>query len=491
MTPSHRAPLTRLAVRATLWTGVSHYLLAILGLAKTVILARVVALEYFGLLAGAVVWASYLGFARLDLRAAVLGSNEEPDVLSAQFLLENLSAFCGLVLAAGLAMAWPSLATPRVWLLIFAILALMQFEALTSTSAYLAEKRLRHDVLARLSILSTVVGFPVSVGLALHGFPLTALLLDGVLPILITRLGAFLHVRWRPRLAWNGRRLREQLHLGWTLWSTGLLGKVAYEFGDWLVFNLNRPHPVVWLGAGVEPEALYARAYRVGKLPMDLAAGMIGATALALYAEGAARGHEILVELRRRLTWALAWVIFPAGSVAFVTADELVHVLGDQWVPMVPLFRLMIVFVFSRPLVQNNGHLLLATDRARDFRRAMLAQALVILAVCPVAVSFFGAAGAAGVVSVMSLVGFLFSERQVARLLGCSPWQPYLVPGGGALAVLVLVPLLEPMLPGNIWLAAAAEATMGLLVFGGALWLFEWSAALDAWRLIRGARRPT
>ena len=77
------------------------------------------------------------------------------------------------------------------------------------------------------------------------------------------------------------------------------------------------------------------------------------------------------------------------GTGACVAADDLVHILGERWVPMVPLVRLMILFVVGRPLFQNHAQLLLAMRRERDVRAAMAGQAVFIVLACQPAVYWF------------------------------------------------------------------------------------------------------
>lgn len=486
-----RPSLLRLAARGALWTGVGQYASFALGVGKAILLARLVGRPYFGLLAGATVWASYLGLARLDLRLAVLRSGEEPEVLKTQFTLENLSALAGFAVAGLLALAWPSLMAREVWGLVFVLLAAAQFEALTSTSVFLAEKRLRQDVIGRLTAASAVLGFAVPVALAWRGLPLAALVVDAVLPIVVPRLGAVFFAGWRPAAGWHPARVREQLRLGLTMWTTGLLGKITFQFDDWLVFNLRQAGPSIWRSAGVEPEALYDRAYGVGKLPMDLAAGMIASNALALYVEGASRGRDVLAGIYRRLTWLLAWVVFASGTYVFAAADDLVHVLGDTWVPMVPLLRLMILFVLLRPFFQNNAQVLYADGGEREVRRTMLVQAVFLLATCPLAVHVAGAAGAAVAVSAMSAIGLAVSERDVARRLGVAPGAPYLRPAGASMVALALVATGSPLLPSNMWASAGVKGAVTAGVFAAGILLFDRAGALEALALVRrGLKRP-
>ncbi len=385
-----RPSLARLATRSALWTGFSQYLLFGLGIFKTILLFRLVDREYFGLLAVAAVWSSYFAVGRLELRMAVYSSKEESHVLGTQFLLENVSMLTGLLIAALAVWIWPALVPAGAWPLIFILLLSSLFETLSATPMYLAEKRLRQDVISRYTIFAALIGFVVPVLLALGGAALVAILMDLLIPIVVVRAGAWLFTRWRPAFVWDVSEIRKQWKLGWSLLLTGLLGKITFQFDDLLVGSLNLPRTPIWTGAGLEPEGLYTKAYNTGKMPMDVVAGLIGSIALSLYSEGMARGHEVLVGVYRQVTWLLTWLIFFSSAVAFVAANDLIYILGEQWVPMVPLFQLMILFVVGRPLFQNNSQLLLAMRAEDDFQKVILWQAVFILLSCPAAVYYWG-----------------------------------------------------------------------------------------------------
>ncbi len=491
MPPSASPPsIAQLAVRGAIWTGAGQYLFFAFGIAKAIILARAIDRELFGLVAGATVWASYLGAGRLDLRMAALGSREEPEVLDTQFLLENLTAALAFPLTAALMLIWPQLVPPHGWILIFVMLGAAQFDALSSTSVYLIEKRLRQDIAGRFAMIAATTGFVLPVAFALAGHPLVALGVDAVWSLLLTRAGAVLYIRWRPRGAWTLDQARQQLRLAGRMWIIGVLGKITLQFDDWLVFNVRRPAGVIWRGAGVEPEALYDRAYSVSKLPMDLAGGVIASNALAIYAERASHGGELLLSAYRRMTWSLAWVVFSSGAYLFLAIDDLVYVLGDAWLPMVPLLRLMILFIVGRPLLQNCAHVLLALQRERDVRFATGVQAAFLLVACPPAVYSFGAAGAAVVVSIMSALGVILFERCVTRRLGRASWPMYVAPACTAVATIAAMTALETALPASVWLSAIIKAIVCGVAFGSVIWVFDRAAALDAWRAFRRGWSP-
>jgi O-antigen/teichoic acid export membrane protein len=474
------------AVRAVFWAGLSQFLLFGVGVVKGIVLARLVGPESFGVIAGATVWASYLGVLRLDLRVAVLRGQEDPRTLGVQLWLENISALSAFVAVGGLALAWPGAMSAEAWGVTLILLALAQLETLSSTATYVAEKRLRQDLLGQLAIAGALVGGVVAVPMALLGRPLGAVVADVVLSAVVARIGILVAVGGLPRPAWDAAEARAQLRLGWTLWSSAILGKIAFQFDDWLVYNVHRPHPVAWQGAGVVPTALYARAYNIGKLPMDLVGAMVARPALALYADAAGRGPAALVRVRMRLTAVLAWSVLGASAVLLVAAEEIVSVLGPRWTGTVPLLYLLALFVVTRPLFQNNAQTLLAVGGEKAFRRTMLVQVGVILLAGPFAVHAFGAAGVAVVVSGMSALGLAVSEGQVARYLGAAAArQPYAAPvAAGATAVLGLV-VLAPWLPVSPWLSAGAKVLVCLVVFGGALAMFGRDVARDAWTAVR------
>lgn len=481
-----RPSLAQLATRSVLWTGFSQYFFFAFGLVKTIFLYRLIGAEYAGLVAGAAVWASYFSFCRFELRIPVFNSNEEEIVLNTQFWLENLTAFIGLVIAVITLGLIPSLATSATWAIIFILLGLNLFETLTSTARYIVEKRLRQDVIGRLTLFTSVVGFLIPVGLAINEAPLAALTMELALPSLVIGAGAVLFTRWTPSLSFDRDELRRQFKVGWTLWTSSLLGKITFQFDDWLVFNLNRPHPIAWLESGVRAEGFYSRAYNAGKMPMDVVAGMIGSVALSLYAESATRGRETLIAAYKQLTWLLTWIICISSAIAFVTADEAILILfGEAWLPMSPLFRLMFLFIVGRPLFQNNAQLLLVLKAENDFRWAMLAQAIFILVACPPAVYLWGAAGASVVVSIMSLIGLIATEWYVAKHLQTSLWQLYLVPILTSLLLSIALLWVTPLITSNVWLAASFKGIVCAIIFGSVLLIFERTNLVNAIQIVR------
>ena len=122
-------------------------------------------------------------------------------------------------------------------------------------------------------------------------------------------------------------------------------------------------------------------------------------------------------------------------------------------------------------------------------RHTVAQQAVFLLLVCPPAVWFWGAAGAAVAVSVMTIIGLLFADRYVGEELGRSAGDVYLLPALAGLAVYGMLHLLAPLFPLPLWGSAAAKGGLCLLVFSAVVFLFERNQAKTVWATVRWALR--
>lgn len=463
--------LAQRTVRGALWTGLSQYWLFALGVAKTVVLARLIEPQYFGILALSQAWMTYLTLLRFDFRTAVITWVEDPAMLAVQFWLEVLLAAAGVVLALLLYLLVPGILfvfgaaqadwLPAVWGVIFVLMALTIVEAVCSTGRYLAERRMLQAAIGKLTVVQSIVGLVVAVWLAWSGYPLAALLVDAALPVLVVGAGAAWVSGWRPQLIWDTAIARRLLALGFTMWTAGLLGKIVFQFDDWLVGTIQRPRLPVWRGSGVLPESFYSRAYTAGKMPMDIFASAISMLALPLYARSEAQGRDMLRRIYRRTTWLLAYLIFFSSAVALTATAEVVQILlGPAWLDTVPLFRLMSLFVLLRPMYQNACQMLLAVGREREMRATVAVQAAFLLLAGPPAVLWQGAAGAAVAVSVMSVIGLAAVEWHVQKELTEAVWPLYLLPAATLAALMLALQGLAPFLPASIWWSAGIKLAL-------------------------------
>ncbi len=458
-----------------------------IGIIKGAILARLITAEFYGVIALATVWASYISVLRFELGDVIVSDADKSQArLVVQFVLEVGTALAGLLLAIlfyacvpwiASSQAWlydlvPWITSQRVWFAIFVIIGIRIFEALTSTPLYILRRDIRQDVITRLTLIGAVLALVISVIVAYLGYPLLSLLLDTAIPVLVAGVGAWLAAGWRPSWVWKPEIARDVLSFGFTLWTGGLWGKITFEFDDWLVGN--------WRGE--RTLGFYSKAYSLAKMPMDVFAGVIGQLAVAMYTQSHAAGRETLARAYELTTWLLMRVVALSSVVMLAATEEIVRLyLGPNWDPVVPLLRLMFLYALGRPLWQNNAQLLVAVRREKVVRQMAALQALFLLVAGPPMVYFWGAAGASVAVSLMIVIGMAATQWHVSRQLQIKSLPLYLLP---SLLTLLLVPLLYALgwvVQGGLVvslllkfvISLLLKAVLALVLFGGISFLLE------------------
>jgi O-antigen/teichoic acid export membrane protein len=481
------APLTpdtiaRRTLRGAFYAGVAQYAALAIGIVKGAILARLVIPEIFGIVAYATTWVSFLTLFRMELSPVVVSDPSGNRArLVTQFILEIVTTASGFVLAGLLYLVAPSVCSPRCWHAIAAILAIRMVAAFTSTPLYILSRDIRQKTLTRLTLLGALGSLAVAPLAAYLGFPLLALLLDVAIPVVVSGVGAWLATGWRVTRDWDAGVARDTISFGFTLWTNGLLGKIIYEFDDWLVGRVK----------GNAALGFYSKAYALAKMPMDVFAGVVGQLAPALYAQSLNADPGLLAHAYTRTTWLLTRLVALSSIVMLAAAEEIIRILlGPTWLPIAPLLRLMFLFALGRPLMQNNAQLMVVMRREKLLRRFYLLEALILLLLGPPAVLRWGGAGASIVVSVMMAAGLLVSQWHVSRRLSVSVIPLYLLPT-------VLTVLLTPFLYGvgqavgaGVIVSLLLKGLIGVTLFGGVVYLLEREAVgevlarvRDLWRV--------
>lgn len=473
--------IARRTLRGAAMRFVAQYGSAVIGVIKVYFLFRLVSQEIVGVVAYAAVISSLLLIFRMDLRPVVIRTpgNTQPARLATQYGLELTSAITGLIIGGLAYLLLPALLSPVHWLATFLLIFLGPtgvLQALLSTPLYLLERDIRHDITSTLTVISALLGMAVSITLAYFGQPLWALIADTALLTAVPGIGAWIVTRWRPVWHWDPVVAKEIWAFGTTVWTTGLLGIITFQFDDGLVGTFR----------GDRALGFYSQAYLRAKIPLDVFGGVVAGMSLPLYSQSLAAGRETLRRAYAQTTWILARLIAMSSIVLLAATEEIVRLwVGDAWLPLVPLIRLMALFIVGRPLFQNHGIVLLPLGKERQFRFIVFIQAAILLAAGLPAVLIWGEEGVAVVVSIMMLVGLVISEIYVTRLIGLSALPIYALPG---LLTLLLTPLLYwlgLLLGMPLLLALIAKTAAAFLLFGGAMILLEREQLIQVIGLLR------
>jgi PST family polysaccharide transporter len=353
-TPDNKKMDVYSAVR---WSAVSKYGAQGVHVVVSLVLARLLAPEYFGLLGMATVITGFVKvFKNLGFNTAIVQRKTTgPDLLSTLFWV-NL-AVCLVVagVVAGIApLAASMYQDPRVAPIVAVLAVNFVMAGFTMIPTALLTRQMAFHKLAVREIAGIAVDGTTSIALALCGWGVWALVAGTLAGHAAQMVLINLVCPFRPRLAFDKQGLKECLGFGLNLTGFNIFNYFA-RHADNLIIG-------IFLG----PVALgyYALAYKLMLLPRDSVTNVVARVLLPAFSR-MQDDDERLAKAYLRTCGAIAFVTFPMMAGLAVVARPFVEVvLGEKWLPAVPLIWILAVFGALQAVTVVRGHLFLAKGRA-------------------------------------------------------------------------------------------------------------------------------
>ena len=477
--PLTTEPLYRRAVSAFTWRFVSESLRFVLQLTVMIILARLVRVDQFGLLALAMVATNlFIRISEVGIYYAVVQRKDLTDKhVRVAFTLSTLfGLFFMAVVYMTAPLAGALLRSDEVTPILRLMSMIFLFMNLGSIAMGLLQKKLDYRNLLIAELCSYVVGYAlVSVALALLGYGVWALAWASVIQFLLRSallLWLSPHPK-RPSLALEEARQLLTFGVGSSL-ST--LANYAATNADYFVVGR-------WLGATAL--GLYSRAFQLMTLPMMQFTSVIASVLFPVYS----MIQDEDARLRRAYLNSVslsAIIVTPALVTLGVAAPEImIGIFGAEWVSAAAPLTILCAGGYLNP-----AHTL--SDSLARAKGAVYAKSRchAIYAACVFAGSSMGArwgiVGVAVGVVVATIVMYLLMAQLTNRLVGASLKQYLLcqLPGAilGASVVAVALPitilLRSAQLPSLLILPVTLIAAPLPAVVAGALLPRDWFNAV-------------
>jgi O-antigen/teichoic acid export membrane protein len=369
-------------------------------LARSILLARVLPVETFGVytLATSIVTFSGIlplfGTSTAFLHRTTETADEEP-AAAVHFTLRLALVMLWAAALIGLAVLLTQ--GELRYALIFLTVAFVGLH-LTDTPRYILVRRVEHRRLAVLDLLTAMVTTGVAVALAYRGFGLTALLATDAATFLLAVGGLYLwRPVWRPRLLWLRETVRYYLSFGSRSMSESALSEALDNFDD------------IWTGyyLGNGPLGLCSRAYTFATYPRRFLAMPVNVVAGGTYAELKSDRLRLSKAFFRTNALLVRSGFLLGGLLALVAPEFTRLALGDKWLPMVPAFRLMILFTLLDPMRLTLSGLFTAVGRPERMVRIRALQLAVLIAGLYTLGRLWGIEGVALVVNGVLLLGLI------------------------------------------------------------------------------------
>jgi PST family polysaccharide transporter len=468
--PPDTRELDRSLVRGVAWTGAFKWLSQIVTWLGTIVVARLLTPQDYGLVGMATV---YLGLTALitefGLGSAIVALRElgkrEIAQLNAVALMIGGGA---MLLSWGVAVPLASFfRAPELRAIVMVLSATFLIDSLRTVPNALLTRDLRFKSLALLEGAKAVFTMTLTIVLAALGMRYWALVFGGLAGSVFWTV-AILSRRTHP-FAWPQLRLLRS--------SLGFSTQIIIERVAWYGYS-NADFLVAGRVLGAVPLGNYTTAWTLASLPgekiMSMFWRVMPAVFSAVKTDMAALRRYVLL-----MSEALAMALFPATvGLALVAPEFIVALLGPKWIGAIVPLRLLCVYATMHMISTVLPHVLIVTNQVRFATKLALA-ALVTL---PPAFWVFGRTwGVAGIAAAWLVVypfilGALFHRAFRTVSLTARAYLRALWPAVSTTLVMAAVVAAARAIMPDSWPALARLVTassLGAAAYLGAAWLWH------------------
>jgi PST family polysaccharide transporter len=308
------------------------WLVRLVALLAFLVLARLLTPADFGLVALASVYVTFCTFAVDQGLGVALIQREDLEpghwdvVFWMQFLIGVAVAVLTFVFAGEMAHLF---ATPGLAPVLEAFALYPLINSLSLVQQALLRRELRFRALAIRNTVSTVAGAIMGIGLAVLGYGVWSLVVQGLGGALVGLVVLWFASSWRPRFAFSLRHLRELIGFGVMTLAHNLLWTLAYKIDRLLLGRF----------AGAELLGFYSVGQRI-----VLTVGEVLVLGLQGYVvpvfSRVQQDREALLRGLFRAHRLIAFVALPTFIGIALTASELVPILlGPKWLQAVAVMQ--------------------------------------------------------------------------------------------------------------------------------------------------------
>lgn len=451
------SPVKDRVARSVFWVVWSRGVVQLISFVSTIVVARLLSPTDYGLMALAGIWSYTIALlAELGLGPAIVQFRDLDDreLNTCFWLIIGTTALGYLVLyaaAPGIA-AWFN--SPMLAPVLRVVGLNLLLVAARTVPDSLLRKRLELDRISQAEIVAVLVTTPVVLSLAWSGAGVWALVTGSLVMPLTQNIVCFWFARWRPGLRVGSRRLVEILR-----YSVAALGARV----SWVVFQQADAFVLGKVGGDVVL-GFYSMAKQLATLPVDKVSVVLNQFSLPIMAGFQDDRGALRASFLRALRLAACLTVPSCIGMALVADDLVYFALGDKWVPMVPLLRVLCAFGLVHALAVLLPPVLFARYRAAF----VFSWTIGLLLVMPVA--FWASAvrfGALGVALALAVVYPIMTARLARRVLTeldvdwKALWRELRAVLGAALVMAACVVVVRSSISGSDWLPRALRLGLG------------------------------
>jgi len=348
----------------------------------------------------------------------------------------------------------------------------------------LLRRDLRFKQLALSQVPGELAGGLIAIPLAIMGLGVWSLVIGTLAGKLLRAALLWYYCRpwiWLRPHRWDGEIVGGLIRYGAPTMGSGLLKYFGSQWDTWFVGR----------ALGKTAVGYYSKAFDVTtRLGDMLGNALFGQVLFPSYA----KMQDDPARLKRaylKSTSLVFLLLIPVSLGLLVIAPMLIPVmLGDKWLPMVPVWQVFCLYGMTRPISTNASPLFLAVGKPKNNITASIVLLGTMIPAVLLLIDPYGIVGAAIGVWLAHLVAMSFNVYQVERILSGTAVKtvvqalPFLLAGGlMSLAVVLLWGPVVQLTGGENIAALITLIAIGALVYLGVVVLLQRALVLELYEL--------
>ena len=422
-TPEDDNSVARQTAVGSSYTIAASGITLVIGFTRSVILARLLFPEDFGLFALAFFFVRLLERVQMfGFTAAFIHKREHSQAeAAAHFILRLAAGLLVLGLALLLAPFLPRF-YPKDPLLgpVIVVLAIIRLlTAFNATPKTILAKQLQFRRISFMKVAGSLLAFIWAIWLARAGYGIWALVAQEASLILIDFVGLWLLKRpWSPSFKTNRVTLRYYFQFGKYQFVTQNIALLLDTFDDF------------WIGTFLGSRALgfYAKSYEFARYPRAVVGEPISNVFFPAFAR-LQNNREQLSQAFFRVASLLVRTGFLFASLFVLITPQFIQLfLGEKWLPMQLTFQLMLLYTLFDPLQLLVTQLVTAVGEPQTLTKAQIWQMIFFVPGVILASQLFGIEGVAVMADLMLLLGFVLILPRLRHFVDFSLRQMMAIP---------------------------------------------------------------
>ena len=406
--------------RSTVWVGLSKICLNSLSLIRSIILARLLAPEVFGLMSICLIAVRGLElFSQTGVTAALIHKQDNFDeakdtafsvMIIRGFILGTILFF----LAPIFSQYYDETVLEQILKFMCLIFILNGFHNINIVKY---EKELDFKRLTFLEQSENIFNFVFIVAMAYYYRSIWALVFGQIASSLYRLIFSYVLIRGHGRIRFNKGIARDLFSYGKYITALTIVLFITSEIDNLFIGKL----------LGMEVLGFYVIAYTLSNFPATHISKIISTVLFPAYSK-LQHDFKQLRELYLTMVDLISKFTFPAFCGMFILSKEIIiFVYGSKWENSIDVLRVLCIFAVIRSISSINGYVYNAIGKPYISFYVNISKLIIILLIIYPLTNLFGIMGAAYAITIPTLITFPVTTYIMKKVLNISLASYYLI----------------------------------------------------------------